>query len=141
MSSGPNTKLNIIELIRIYLLGNIGAINTTTISASSITATQNITAAGATSIIQVNAAGGGFKVKEGTNATMGVATLSGGAATVATTKVTANSRIFLSIQVLGTVAAAKAIAVTARNAGQDFTITSADGTDTSDVAWLIIEPA
>lgn len=136
------TKLTVNELIRLYLLrGNIGSFTATNISASNMTATQNITAAGSTSVIQVNAAGGGFKVKEGTNATMGVVTLVAGASVVATTKVTANSRIFLSIQVLGTVAAAKAIAVTARNAGQDFTITSEDGTDTSDVAWLIVEPA
>lgn len=139
---GRSTKDAVNEFIRIYLLrGSIGPITTTTISASSITATQNITAAGSTSVIQVNAAGGAFKVKEGTNATMGVATLIAGAATVTTSKVTATSRIFLSIQVLGTVATAKSIAVTARNAGTDFTITSEDGTDTSDVAWWIVEPA
>lgn len=86
-------------------------------------------------------AGLGFYIKEGTNATMGVATLVAGTVTVATTKVTANSRIFLTVQALGTVATPKAIAVTARNAGTDFTITSEDGTDTSVVAWEILEPA
>jgi hypothetical protein len=37
----------------------------------------------------------GFKIKEGTNESMGVATLSGGTVTVTTTAVGANSRIFL----------------------------------------------
>lgn len=74
------------------------------------------------------------------SATMGVATLAAGTKTVATTAVTANSRIFITVQSLGTVTDPKAVAVTARNAGQDFTITSADGTDTSVVAWLIVEP-
>lgn len=86
-------------------------------------------------------AGNGILIKEGSNATMGVATLSAGAVTVNTTKVTANSRILLTVQSLGTVAVPMAIGVTARSAGTSFTITSADGTDTSVVAWVIIEPA
>lgn len=55
--------------------------------------------------------------------------------------VSANTRILLSVQSLGTVTAPKAIAVTARTAGASFTITSADATDTSVVAWELIEPA
>jgi hypothetical protein len=90
--------------------------------------------------IAVNTAGNGLYVKEGTNATMGVAVLVTGVKVVSTTKVTANSRIFLTVQVLGTVAAPKAIAVTARTAGTSFTITSSDATDTSSIGWLIIEP-
>jgi hypothetical protein len=86
-------------------------------------------------------AGAGYLVKEGSNAKMGVATLVGGTVTVSTTKVTASSRIQLTTQALGTVTAPKAIAVTARTAGTSFTITSADATDTSTVAWLIMEPA
>lgn len=84
-------------------------------------------------------AGGGLNIREGDNARSGAVTLVAGAATVATTEVTANSRIQLTAQSLGTVSAPVALAVTARNAGQDFTITSADNTDTSVVAWHIVE--
>ena len=83
----------------------------------------------------------GMKVAEGTNARMGTATLVAGTKVVTTSAVTANSRIFLTIQSLGTVAVPKAIGVTARTAGTSFTITSADGTDTSVIAWEIKEPA
>jgi hypothetical protein len=72
--------------------------------------------------------------------TRGKATLSSGAVVVSTAAVTSSSLIWLTVQVLGTVVAPKAVAVTARSAGVSFTITSADGTDTSDVAWQIIEP-
>jgi hypothetical protein len=81
------------------------------------------------------------KIKEGTNATMGLATLVAGTVTVSTTKVTANSRIFLEVQSLGGVSVANAIAITARSAGISFTITSASVIDTSSVAWIIIEPS
>lgn len=85
--------------------------------------------------------GGGLAVKEGTNARQGVATLVAGAATVANTSVTANTRIQLTAQSLGTVTAPKPLAVTARVAGTSFTITSGDATDTSVVAWFMTEPA
>lgn len=84
--------------------------------------------------------GQSFRYKEGSNACMGTATLSGGAATVSTTAVTASSRIFLTIQSLGTVGVPKAVGVTARTAATSFTITSADATDTSVIAWHIHEP-
>lgn len=89
--------------------------------------------------IKLQAAGNGFYVKEGTNATMGIATLVAGTVVVNTTKVTANSRIFLTHQnnsgTLGEVT------VSARTAGTSFTITSLNVLDTSDIAWIIIEPA
>ncbi len=85
--------------------------------------------------------GFGFKVKEGTNATMGVATLVAGTVTVSTTKVTANSRIQLTPNSLGTVTRPKAVGVSARTAGTSFTIMSDDATDTSTVAWIIVEPS
>lgn len=91
--------------------------------------------------VSIATAGKGLKVAEGSNAKMGTATLSAGTFTVATTAVTNNSRIFLTVQSLGTVSDPKAIAVTGRTDGQDFTITSADNTDTSVVAWMIVEPA
>ncbi len=91
--------------------------------------------------LKIGTVGKGLYVKEGTNATMGVATLVLGVATVSTNKVTANSRIFLTPEALGTIASPVALAVTARSAGTSFTITSANLTDTSTVAWIIVEPA
>ena len=91
--------------------------------------------------IKAGVVGKGIYVKEGSNATMGVATLVGGTVTVSTTKVTANSRIQLTPQTLGTILRPVGVGVTARTAGTSFTITSMDITDTSDVAWVIYEPA
>lgn len=71
----------------------------------------------------------------------GVTTLVTGVKVVANTSITTNSRILLTAQSLGTVTAPKALAVTARSAGVSFTITSADNTDTSVVAYSIEEPA
>lgn len=68
----------------------------------------------------------------------GTVPLTGGVAIVATTAVNANSLIMLSTQVLGTVVTPQSIAVTARVASTSFTITSADNTDTSTIAWQII---
>jgi hypothetical protein len=91
--------------------------------------------------LHCDVAGGGLNLKEGDNARSGVATLSSGAATVSTTEVTASSRIQLTVQSLGTVSAPQAVGVTDRTGGTSFTITSADGTDTSVVAWMIVEPS
>ena len=89
---------------------------------------------------KLTTAGNGIYIKEGTDATSGVVTLVAGVKVVATTKVTANSRIYLTRQtVAGTVGTS--VDVTARTAGTSFTITAAGSVlDTSTVAWLIIEP-
>lgn len=90
--------------------------------------------------LKIDAVGSGIFIKEGSNARMGVATLVAGTVTVNTTAVTANSRILLTRQNhAGTVTGA--VDVTARVAATSFTITSENAADTSDVAWLIIEPA
>ena len=94
-----------------------------------------------TKTLSLSNVGSGFKVKEGTNAKMGQATLVAGTVTVSTTAVGANSRIFLTIAKLGTVAAPKAIAVTTTTAGTSFVITSADSTDTSSINWIIFDPS
>jgi hypothetical protein len=96
---------------------------------------------GAKDTLRLGTAGGGLAVAEGTGATSGVVTLVAGSATVATNKVAADSRIQLTVQSLGTVTTPKAVGVTARVAGGNFTVTSADATDTSTVAWLIVSPA
>lgn len=88
--------------------------------------------------VTIGSAGGGIAVKEGANARMGVATLVAGAVTVANTSVTANTRVLTFRQgaggTLGHLSATK-------TAGASFTITSSSATDTSVVAWLLIEPA
>lgn len=84
-------------------------------------------------------AGNGFYIKEGTNATMGTATLVGGTIVVSTTKVTANSRIFLTVNG-GTLTNVGTVYVSARSAGASFTIMSVNILDTSNVAWIIVEP-
>jgi hypothetical protein len=89
----------------------------------------------------VNTVGKGITIKEGSNAKMGVATLSAGSVVVSTTVVTASSRIFITVQSLGTVTVPSQVAVTARTASTSFTITSSSGIDTSIVAWVIIEPS
>jgi hypothetical protein len=88
--------------------------------------------------VDVATVGKGLQVKEGTNAKMGVATLVGGTVTVANTSVTTNSRIFLTCQTPG--GTPGFLRVSARTAGTSFTILSSSGTDTSVVAWLIMEP-
>ena len=67
--------------------------------------------------------------------------VAGTANVVNTTRVTANSRIFLAVQgnITGGV---PTFHVTARTPGTSFTITGyvASGTGSADVAWLIVEP-
>lgn len=83
-------------------------------------------------------AGGGLAVKEGTNARMGSVALTAGAATVANTSVTASTRIIVTSQVDG--GTPGFLRVSTRTAGTSFTITSSSGTDTSTVAYLLVEP-
>ncbi len=70
----------------------------------------------------------------------GVATLVAGTKVVTTTAITANSRVLLTSQALGTVTAPSALAVSARTPGTSFTILASQATDTSVVAWQILEP-
>lgn len=88
---------------------------------------------------QIRAAtiGTGLSIKTGTNAKIGTATLVGGAATVSNTSVTSNSRIFLCSNTDG--GTPGWLRVSAKSNGTSFTITSSSGTDTSTVAWLIVE--
>lgn len=102
---------------------------------ASMTATGVFNVAGD---IRLNAAGSGLQVAEGANARMGTVNLTAGTATVANTSVTANTRIFLTIQsVSGTLGIPY---VDGRVAGTSFTITSTNSSDTSTIAWLLIEP-
>ena len=87
--------------------------------------------------IDVDTAGKGLAVKEGSNAKQGVATLAAGTVTVANTSVTSTSRILLTSQADG--GTPGWLRVSARTAGTSFTITSSSATDTSTVAYQIFE--
>jgi hypothetical protein len=89
--------------------------------------------------IIIGLAGKGLRVKEGTNAKMGTAVLVGGSKVVSTTAVTSTSRIYITSNVDG--GTPGWLRVSARTAGTSFTITSSSGSDTSTVAWLLVEPA
>lgn len=82
--------------------------------------------------------GKGLAIAEGSNAKQGTAVLVAGTVTVANTSVTANSRIFLTGQLLG--GTAGGLNVTSRVAGTSFTVTSTNAADTSTFAYEIIEP-
>lgn len=87
----------------------------------------------------IDNAGGGILIKEGSNATMGVDTCNGTTGVViSTTKVTANSRIFLTAQASGGTPLGVQY-VDTRSAGTSFTVKCAAG-DTSTFAWLLVEP-
>lgn len=87
-----------------------------------------------------NTAGKGLKVKEGSNARMGTGVLNGATEVViATTVVTANSRILYSFQEVGGTPLG-IIFTSARTPGVSFGVKGA-ATDTSVFAWLIVEPA
>lgn len=112
-----------------------GAANT--VSVTSSTGVTNLTIP---FDFKLNTVGRGFYVKEGSNACMGVATLVTGAVTVSTTKITATSRVFITVQG-GTLTNVGSTYISARSVGTGFTISSTNVLDASDVAWIIIEPA
>lgn len=68
----------------------------------------------------------------------GRSVLVGGTVVVANTSVTAVSNIYLTSQVDG--GAPGFLRVSTRTAGTSFTILSSSGTDTSTVAWYMVEP-
>lgn len=88
--------------------------------------------------IAISTAGKGLRVKEGSSARMGTATLVGGTVVVNNTSVTANTRIFYSVQAPGGTQGHLSVA---RTAATSFTFTSTSGTDTSVIAWMLVEPA
>jgi hypothetical protein len=77
-------------------------------------------------------------IKEGSNAKMGSSVLVAGSVVVANTAVAANSRILVTSQVDG--GTPGFLRVSTRTAATSFTITSSSGTDTSTVAWVILDP-
>lgn len=90
--------------------------------------------------VKLSTVGNGLYIKEGSNATSGLATLAAGTVVVSTTKVTAVSRIYPAGQG-GTITNLGSYSITARTPGTSFTISSSNVLDTNTVAWVIIEPA
>lgn len=87
----------------------------------------------------VETAGSGLCVAEGSNCKQGIATLStGGTVSVMNSSVTANSRIFLTAQDANSTGS---LYVSARVASTSFDITSNNPTDSGVVAYEIFEPA
>jgi hypothetical protein len=79
-----------------------------------------------------------FNMEDGSNKRMGTATLVGGTVTVSNTSVTASTRIFTSRQTAGGTLGHLSIGTVV--ASTSFVINSSSATDTSVVAWLLIEP-
>ncbi|HEV3269397.1 MAG TPA: hypothetical protein VGZ69_01970 [Candidatus Rhabdochlamydia sp.] len=95
--------------------------------------------------LAVTKLGSGFLIKEGANARMGVATLVSfliviSSVTVANNTVTANTRIFLTNQAPSGLAIGD-VHVSALVPGVSFTISSLAIGDTSQIAWLLVEPS
>lgn len=91
--------------------------------------------------VKLGVAGNKLYVKEGTNASLGTGTLVGGTATISTTAVTANTRVFISDAGGGVLANIGSLYVSARVAGTSFTVSSSNALDTSNFVWLLVEPA
>lgn len=95
-----------------------------------------------TGTLKAATAGIGLAIKEGSNATMGVVTLSGAGASaiVYSTAFTANSRVFAIHQnALPNVASTGAVLMTASSNLVQFTLASSNTADRSVVAWWIIQ--
>lgn len=112
-------------------------------SAAGVISTSGALTVGAslyvTNDISITTAGNGLRLKTGSNATAGFATLVAGSVIVPTTAVGASTMIFaMNNTNSGTPGA---VSVSARTSGASFTITSTSATDTSSVAWLLINPA
>ncbi len=85
--------------------------------------------------------GGGLRVAEGANATMGLITLNGTTPVIVqTTAVTASTRIFLTVNDATGSSVVGTPYVTERVAGASFSIASTSSGDVSKVAWFLIQP-
>jgi len=91
--------------------------------------------------VSISDLGSGFLIKEGSNARMGVVTLSAGSATVLNSTVTANTRIFLTVNNQSSLNLLGFLRVTGRTPGVSFSISTGIALDSgSVVGWLLIEP-
>jgi hypothetical protein len=112
-----------------------GALLLTTLDKNGSTKSATLDSRG----LVLNQVGMGLRIKTGTNALMGRATLVAGSVTVSNNLVTANSNIFPLRQISG--GTPGGLGVSTRVVGTSFTVTSTSGTDTSTFAWILFEPA
>jgi hypothetical protein len=87
--------------------------------------------------VNINTAGKGLAIAEGSNAKQGVSTLVSGTVTVANTSVTSTSRIFPAAQDANTVGTLHVV----KTPGTGFVITSSNNADHGVVAWIMTEVA
>lgn len=85
--------------------------------------------------INLSSAGNKIKIAEGSNASIGSGTLSGGTATITTTAVTASSKIFIQYT---SCSSCGSTYISAKTAGTSFVVTSTNGSDASTFDWWII---
>lgn len=117
--------------------GSVTATTTLTATLGAITATNGNIVLG-TAGNKLVSSSVASTIAAGANS-FGTFALSGAATTtVSTTAVTTNSLIFLQTLTLGTVTVASTLAVTSRTNGVSFVVTPSQATDTSTVAWFII---
>jgi hypothetical protein len=134
------------DVMRVNNAGNLEVFGTGAFSMPLGSGTEVLTITGASKqfsvtqegLVTLHTVGSGLRIKEGTNASMGVATLAAGTVTVNNTRVTANSRIFLTVHTPGGTQGFLSHSI---SAATSFTINSTSVTETSTVNWLIIEPA
>lgn len=98
--------------------------------------------------LELSTAGKGLKIKEGSNARMGVATLAAGTVTVSNTSITASTRVFLTRVDQNSSTALGHLEVGTVTAGTSFVINAQksdlsglETNDTSIVSWMLVEPA
>lgn len=126
------------------IMGVGGLSNNRTLYLGPSSVDSQTNASGTTPLILQGGIGVGGGIQIGSNGSTvtrvrrGRATLVAGTVTVADTNVTASSDIQLTSNADG--GTPGWLRVSARVAGASFTITSSSGTDTSSVAWLLIEP-
>lgn len=87
--------------------------------------------------VLISTLGNGLQIKTGTNSKIGTAVLVAGTVTVANTNITANSRIMITSQTDG--GTPGFLRVSSKTAGTNFVIKSSSATDTSTVAWVVLE--
>jgi hypothetical protein len=87
--------------------------------------------------VLINTLGKTLGVKTGTNSKVGLSVLVAGSVVVSNTSITANSRIFCTSNLDG--GSIGFVRVSAKSVGTSFTITSSNASDTSSVAWFIVE--
>ena len=135
VASGVTSPTQILTSDLAALLASIAGYGMTVLPASAVTRDAALPPAS----VDIATPGAGLAVAEGSNCKQGLLTCNGTTAvTVANTAVTANSRIFLSIQTPGGTPGSPF--VSARTPGTSFAVKSTGASDTSTVAFLITEP-